>query len=96
MEAGKDFLQRASGAPTVSNFDEVRMEAVEMPADSAFYGRTLADLSLSTAFGVQVAGINRSGMRMLNPSRVTPALLTRMSTRPKSSRILALTSCTRA
>ncbi len=29
-------------------------------------------------------------IRMLRPSRVTPALFTRMSIRPKSSRILAL------
>ena len=29
-------------------------------------------------------------IRMLSPSRVTPALFTRMSTRPKSSRIFAL------
>jgi CPA2 family monovalent cation:H+ antiporter-2 len=67
VAAGKEFLQRASGAPTVSNFDEVRMESIELPKDSELYGRTLAELALSSAYGVQVAGINRNGLRLLNP-----------------------------
>lgn len=67
VAAGKEFLQQASGAPTVSNFDEVRMESIELPSDSELYGRTLAELALSAAYGVQVAGINRNGLRMLNP-----------------------------
>ncbi len=67
VDAGKKFLQQASGAPTISNFDEVRMEAVELPEGSELYGQTLAELGLSAAYGVQVAGINRRGMRMLNP-----------------------------
>jgi CPA2 family monovalent cation:H+ antiporter-2 len=67
VSAGKDFLQQASGAPTISNFDEVRMESIELPGDSELFGHTLAELELSTAYGVQVAGINRNGVRMLNP-----------------------------
>ena len=35
-------------------------------------------------------------MRMLSPSRVTPALLIRISTRPKSSKMRALVCCTAA
>jgi CPA2 family monovalent cation:H+ antiporter-2 len=68
VAAGKEFLQQASGAPTASNFDEVRMEAVPLPAGSELNDRTLAELALSQTYGLQVAGINRGGRRMLNPS----------------------------
>lgn len=65
--AGKEFLQQASGAPGTSTFDEVRMQAVELPPGCGLHGRTLAEVSLSRAFGLQVAGINRGGVRLLNP-----------------------------
>lgn len=67
VAAGKEFLQKASGAPIVSNFDEVRMQAVELPSGSGLHDRTLADVALSRAFGLQVAGIHRGGRRILNP-----------------------------
>jgi CPA2 family monovalent cation:H+ antiporter-2 len=68
VAAGKAFLQQVSGAPVASNFDEVRMEAVTLPPESELHGRTLAELALSRAFGLQVAGINRGGVRILNPA----------------------------
>ena len=67
VAAGREFLQRASGAPVTSNFDEVGMESVDLPAGTALHGRSLADIALGKAFGLQVAGINRAGRRMLNP-----------------------------
>jgi CPA2 family monovalent cation:H+ antiporter-2 len=67
VAATKEFLQRASGAPVASNFDEVRMESVDLPPDSDLHDRTLADIALGRAFGLQVAGINRAGRRILNP-----------------------------
>ncbi|MDB6164944.1 MAG: ybaL, partial [Lacunisphaera sp.] len=67
IAAGKEFLQQASGAPLVSNFDEVRMEAVELPPGCGFHGQTLAEIALSRTYGLQVAGINRGGLRILNP-----------------------------
>lgn len=67
VAAGKDFLHRASGAPVTSNFDEVRMESVELPPGSGLHDRSLAELALGRTFGLQVAGINRGGMRLLNP-----------------------------
>lgn len=67
VAAGKKFLHQASGAPAHSNFDEVRMAAVSLPVDSAMHGRTLAELALSRIYGLQVAGINRGGVRTLNP-----------------------------
>jgi CPA2 family monovalent cation:H+ antiporter-2 len=67
VAAGKEFLQRASGAVVASNFDEVRMESIELPPGSGLHDRTLADIALGRAFGLQVAGINRAGRRFLNP-----------------------------
>jgi CPA2 family monovalent cation:H+ antiporter-2 len=67
VAAGKEFLHHASGTPVSSNFDEVRMESVELPPGSGLHGRTLAELAISKEFGLQVAGINRYGQRILNP-----------------------------
>lgn len=67
VAAGKEFLQQASGAPVASNFDEVRMEAVELPPGFGLHGQTLAEVALSRVYGLQVAGINRGGQRILNP-----------------------------
>jgi CPA2 family monovalent cation:H+ antiporter-2 len=67
VAAGKEYLQQASGTPTISTFDEVRMESVEIPPGSGLHGRTLVDLALSKEYGLQVAGINRGGLRILNP-----------------------------
>jgi CPA2 family monovalent cation:H+ antiporter-2 len=68
VAAGKEFLHHASGAPLVSHFDEVRMESVEIPPGSGLHDRTLLDLALGRQFGLQVAGINRNGRRILNPN----------------------------
>ena len=67
VAAGKEFLQKASGAPVISTFDEVRMESIELPPGSGLHGRTLADIALGRTFGLQVAGILRGGRRILNP-----------------------------
>jgi CPA2 family monovalent cation:H+ antiporter-2 len=67
VAAGKEFLQRVSGLAVASNFDEVRMESVELPPGCGLHDRTLAELALGRAFGLQVAGINRGGIRILNP-----------------------------
>ena len=67
VAAGKEFLQKASGAPVTSHFDEVRMESIELPPGSGLHDRTLAELALGRAHGLQVAGINRAGRRILNP-----------------------------
>lgn len=67
VAAGKEFLQQASGAEVVSNFDEVRMEAIELPSGCGLHGQTLAEVALSRAYGLQVAGIRRAGLRIPNP-----------------------------
>lgn len=67
VAAGKEFLQQSSGLSIMSNFDEVRMESVELPPGCGLHDRSLAELALGREFGLQVAGINRAGFRILNP-----------------------------
>lgn len=66
--AGKAFLLGVAGDHASSNFDEVRMEMCDVPVDSKLAGRTLAELAPTRRCGVQVAGIHRGGLRILNPS----------------------------
>ncbi|WP_415908265.1 cation:proton antiporter [Oleiharenicola sp. Vm1] len=65
--AGKAFLLGVAGEQAFSHFDEVRMETCELPLDSKLAGRTLAELAPTRHCGVQVAGIHRGGLRILNP-----------------------------
>jgi len=65
--AGKEFLTGVSAGAATSNFDEVRMETFALPSDSKLAGRTLAELAPTRHVGVQLAGINRGGQRILNP-----------------------------
>lgn len=68
VKAGKAFLGAVSGATAADSlFEEVRMEAVKVPAWSRAAGRTLAELSPAQNHGVQIAGVNRRGLRILNP-----------------------------
>lgn len=65
--ACKEFLGHVSGVAPESSFDEVRMEMVEVPVGSAIAGGSLAELAPTAKVGVQVAGIHRGGLRILNP-----------------------------
>jgi CPA2 family monovalent cation:H+ antiporter-2 len=68
MVAAKKFLTIVSMAePGVAGFDEVRMEAIMVPARSKCAGSTLAALALTRHSGVQIAGIGRNGGRIVNP-----------------------------
>jgi monovalent cation:H+ antiporter-2, CPA2 family len=69
VKAGRAFLAAVSGGPvTDSVFEEVRMEAIHVPAWSRSAGKTLGELSPAQNHGVQVAGVHRGGLRILNPS----------------------------
>ncbi len=69
INAGKTFLAAVTGSPVSDSlFEEVRMEAVKIPAWSRAAGRTLAELSPAQHHGVQIAGVNRNGVRILNPT----------------------------
>jgi CPA2 family monovalent cation:H+ antiporter-2 len=66
--AGRDFLGRVSGTlETDSLFEEVRMDAVNVPEWSRASGHTLSEISPAKNHGVQIAGIHRGGARILNP-----------------------------
>ncbi len=65
---GCAFLVGVSGqVPADSDFEEVRMETIVLPPWSRAAGRTLGELAPAQVHGVQVAGIHRGGLRMLNP-----------------------------
>jgi CPA2 family monovalent cation:H+ antiporter-2 len=69
VQAGRKFLAAVSGAPVADSvFEEVRMEAVVLPPWSRACGHTLGELSPAQNHGVQIAGVHRAGMRILNPS----------------------------
>jgi len=58
-----------SGAPASDSlFEEVRMEALPVPAWSRAVGRSLGELSPARNHGVQIAGVHRGGVRILNPT----------------------------
>jgi monovalent cation:H+ antiporter-2, CPA2 family len=69
VKAGRKFLASVSGTPVADSvFEEVRMEAVMVPLWSRVAGKTLGELSPARNHGVQIAGVHRGGMRILNPS----------------------------
>jgi CPA2 family monovalent cation:H+ antiporter-2 len=69
VRAGRKFLSSVSlGTVSDSVFEEVRMEAVMVPLWSRAAGKTLGELSPARNHNVQIAGVRRGGMRILNPS----------------------------
>ena len=68
VNGGKKYLGAVSGAPAaLSVFEEVSMEALAVPAWSRAAGRTLGEMAPMQRHGVLVAGVNRGGVRILNP-----------------------------
>lgn len=68
IAGGKKFLTAVTGGgASNSEFDEVRMEAMTVPERGPASGHTLTELAPAKVHGVQVAGINRGGTRILNP-----------------------------
>lgn len=67
VKAGKAFLGAVSGAADAL-YEEIMMESLPVPMGSHVSGRTLGDLSLARTHGIQVVGVNRRGLRILNPS----------------------------
>jgi CPA2 family monovalent cation:H+ antiporter-2 len=69
VRAGKGFLAHVSGVVLAdSPFEEVHMEAVAVPAWSQAAGRSVGEVAPAKRFGVQVAGLHRAGVRILNPT----------------------------
>ena len=68
VRAGQGFLGAVSGSPEPDSlFEEIRMESLAVPEWSQAAGRTLGDVSPARRHGVQIAGIQRAGVRILNP-----------------------------
>lgn len=69
VRAGREFLVGVTGAAAPdSQFEEVWMQSVIVPRWSRAVGHTLAELSPAQKHGVQIAGVNHDGERVLNPS----------------------------
>ncbi|HUR57692.1 MAG TPA: cation:proton antiporter [Opitutaceae bacterium] len=69
VNAGRKFLAAVSGTPVSDSvFEEVRMEALTVPVWSRAAGQTLGVLSPAQNHGVQIAGVHRGGLRILNPT----------------------------
>ncbi len=68
VAAGKKFLLGVSGALTISEFEDIRMEAVAVPEGSRAAGRDLKTLSPAQTHQVQIAGVKRGSVRTLNPA----------------------------
>lgn len=68
VRAGRAFLGGVSGlAVTDSVFGEVRMESIVLPEWSRAAGRSLGQSLQGQDHGVQIAGVHRGGLRILNP-----------------------------
>jgi CPA2 family monovalent cation:H+ antiporter-2 len=67
--AGKEHLGAVSGTPGAeSEFADVRMETLVLPAWSQAAGKALGELTPAQRHGVQIAGVHRGGLRILNPT----------------------------
>ncbi|MDB6169505.1 MAG: sodium/hydrogen exchanger [Verrucomicrobia bacterium] len=67
VKAGKAFLGAVSGVAD-SLYEELLMESITLPMASRAAGQSLAELAPARVHGVQIAGVNRRGLRILNPS----------------------------
>jgi len=61
-------LGATSGAGSDSDFDELTMETLTVPADCPLAGRPLLELDLIQRTGVQIGGIRRGKERKVSPS----------------------------
>jgi CPA2 family monovalent cation:H+ antiporter-2 len=69
IAAAKKILAAVSGeAAPDSLFEEVQMEAIIVPAWSRALDRSLGTIGPARNYGVQIAGVKRAGLRILNPS----------------------------
>ena len=69
VQRGRVFLGAVSGTlDTEMLIEEVRMDAVNVPEGSRAGGRTLGEISPPRNHGVQIAGIRRGMVRILNPA----------------------------
>jgi CPA2 family monovalent cation:H+ antiporter-2 len=69
VKNAKKYLGAVTGAAEMdSSFEEVQMEAVGVPDWSPACGQNLGQIAPASTFGIQIAGVNRNGLRILNPN----------------------------
>ena len=66
--AARHELEASAGQPAGPKLSDLVLHRVRVPAASPRAGQTLATLDLRRVSGVQIAGIQRGGERLLNPS----------------------------
>ncbi len=68
VRAGQACLSAVTGTRgSDSVFEEISLESMTVPAGSPAAGCSLGTLAIAETHGVQIAGIHRSGARLLNP-----------------------------
>src|SRR5690606_37224755 len=68
LKAAREFLGReGTSLRDESDFDDSILDTLEVPADSPRTGKSLIELRLFNVTGVQLMGIERAGVRTLNP-----------------------------
>ncbi len=67
VNAGKKILLAVSGRAYAAEFDDVRMDTLQVPAESRAADKDLRTLALAQAHRVQIIGIRRGSRRILNP-----------------------------
>jgi CPA2 family monovalent cation:H+ antiporter-2 len=67
VKACKDVLVAVSGALSMSDFDDLRLESLHVPKGSPAADRTLRDLAPARSHLVQITGLNRGQERILSP-----------------------------
>lgn len=67
VSACKAALVAVSEGPPVSDFDDVRLESVNVPKGSRAVGLTLRVIAPQQSYRVQITGLNRDRVRILSP-----------------------------
>jgi len=69
VQKARELLARVSDTTGFESvFEDVQMESMKVPEWSQAVGMALSEIAPTKTFGVQIAGVNRRGARMLNPS----------------------------
>jgi len=68
VRAGKRFSRTSRRSTADSPFEEVHMEAVAVPA-GVRRRAVRGEVAPAKKFGVQLAGLHRAGVRILNPKQ---------------------------
>ncbi|MBU4428333.1 MAG: cation:proton antiporter, partial [Verrucomicrobia bacterium] len=68
LESARAFLLvQKSAAAAADHIEDVHFDIVPVPANSPRQNQALAQLNISREFGIQIIGIEREGVKQLNP-----------------------------